>query len=121
MCIRDSPGLTRGLSLVGSIAGFLVTIPLYTGFDSKTAAMQFVEKTSWIEAFNVNYHLGIDGISLWFVLLTAFITIIVVLAGWEVITSRVSQYTVSYTHLDVYKRQRQDLGQHAGLRHQRLR
>ncbi|WP_313622226.1 NADH-quinone oxidoreductase subunit M [Achromobacter sp.] len=92
----DRPGLTRGLSLVGSIAGFLVTIPLYTNFDSSTAAMQFVEKTSWIEAFNVNYHLGVDGISLWFVLLTAFITIIVVLAGWEVITSRVSQYMAAF-------------------------
>ncbi|AMG47812.1 NADH-quinone oxidoreductase subunit M [Achromobacter ruhlandii] len=92
----DRPGLTRGLSLIGSIAGFLVTIPLYTGFDSKTAAMQFVEKTSWIDAFNVNYHLGVDGISLWFVLLTAFITIIVVLAGWEVITSRVSQYMAAF-------------------------
>ena len=92
----DRPGLTRGLSLVGAIAGFLVTIPLYTGFDSTTAKMQFVEKTSWIEAFNVNYHLGIDGISMWFVLLTAFITIIVVLAGWEVITSRVSQYMAAF-------------------------
>ncbi|KQZ99026.1 NADH-quinone oxidoreductase subunit M [Achromobacter sp. Root565] len=92
----DRPGLTRGLSLVGSIAGFLVTIPLYTGFDSSTAAMQFVEKASWIEAFNVNYHLGIDGISMWFVLLTAFITIIVVLAGWEVITSRVAQYMAAF-------------------------
>jgi NADH-quinone oxidoreductase subunit M len=92
----DRPGLTRGLSLIGSIAGFLVTIPLYTGFDSSTAAMQFVEKASWIEAFNVNYHLGIDGISMWFVLLTAFITIIVVLAGWEVITSRVAQYMAAF-------------------------
>ncbi len=92
----DRPGLTRGLSLVGAFAGFIVTIPLYTGFDSSTAAMQFVEKASWIEAFNVNYHLGIDGISLWFVLLTAFITIIVVLAGWEVITSRVAQYMAAF-------------------------
>ncbi|WP_447918348.1 NADH-quinone oxidoreductase subunit M [Achromobacter aegrifaciens] len=92
----DRPGLTRGLSLVGAIAGFLVTIPLYIGFDSSTAAMQFVEKASWIEAFNVNYHLGIDGISMWFVLLTAFITIIVVLAGWEVITSRVAQYMAAF-------------------------
>jgi len=92
----DRPGLTRGLSLVGAFAGFLVTIPLYTGFDNTTAAMQFVEKASGIEAFNVNYHLGIDGISLWFVLLTAFITIIVVLAGWEVITSRVSQYMAAF-------------------------
>ncbi|MFD4839481.1 NADH-quinone oxidoreductase subunit M [Achromobacter sp. NPDC058515] len=92
----DRPGLTRGLSLVGAIVGFLVTIPLYTSFDSSTAAMQFVEKAPWIEAFNVNYHLGIDGISMWFVLLTAFITIIVVLAGWEVITSRVAQYMAAF-------------------------
>ncbi|OZI46382.1 NADH-quinone oxidoreductase subunit M [Bordetella genomosp. 5] len=92
----DRPGLTRGLSLIGSIAGFLVTIPVYTGFDKTTAAMQFVEKASWIEAFNVNYHLGVDGISVWFVLLTAFITIIVVVAGWEVITSRVSQYMAAF-------------------------
>lgn len=92
----DRPGLTRGLSLAGAVAGFLVTIPLYTGFDNTTAAMQFVEKASWIEAFNVNYHLGIDGISLWFVLLTAFITVVVVLAGWEVITSRVAQYMAAF-------------------------
>ncbi len=92
----DRPGLTRMLSLVGSIAGFLVTLPLYTGFDETTADMQFVEKTSWIESFAVNYHLGIDGISIWFVLLTAFITIIVVLAGWQVITSRVAQYMASF-------------------------
>jgi NADH-quinone oxidoreductase subunit M len=92
----ERPGLTRGLSLIGAIAGFLVTIPLYTGFDSSTAAMQFVEKASWIEAFNVNYHLGIDGISMWFVLLTAFITIIVVLAGWEVIKSRAAQYMAAF-------------------------
>src|SRR5690606_37099947 len=79
----DRPGLTRWLSLIGAVAGFLVTIPLYTGFDPTTAQMQFVEKVSWIETFSVFYHLGIDGISLWFVLLTAFITIIVVVAGWE--------------------------------------
>ncbi len=92
----DRPGATRMLSLIGSVLGFLVTIPLYTGFDSSTADMQFVEKTPWIETFAVNYHLGIDGISLWFVLLTAFITVIVVLAGWEVITSRVSQYMAAF-------------------------
>ena len=84
------------MSLIGALAGFLVTIPLYTGFDAGTAQMQFVEKASWIEAFNVNYHLGIDGISLWFVLLTAFITIIVVGAGWQVITSRVAQYMAAF-------------------------
>jgi NADH-quinone oxidoreductase subunit M len=92
----DNPGPARAVSLVGAIAGFLVTVPLYMGFNPATADMQFVEKTSWIETFAVNYHLGVDGISLWFVLLTAFITIIVVLAGWEVITSRVSQYMAAF-------------------------
>jgi len=92
----DHPGPTRVLSLVGSVLGLLVTIPLYTGFKADTAEMQFVEKTPWIETFAVNYHLGIDGISLWFILLTAFITVIVVLAGWEVITSRISQYMAAF-------------------------
>jgi NADH-quinone oxidoreductase subunit M len=63
-----------------------------TGFANGTAAMQFVEKVSWIARFNVHYHLGVDGLSMWFVPLTAFITVIVVLAGWEVITDRVAQY-----------------------------
>ncbi len=90
---RDSnPTVARVLALIGAITGFLVTLPLYTGFDASTAQMQFVEKASWIAEYGVSYYLGVDGISLWFVLLTAFITIIVVLAGWEVITSRVAQY-----------------------------
>ncbi|CAM3909010.1 NADH-quinone oxidoreductase subunit M [Bordetella bronchialis] len=89
-------GLTLWLSLIGAVAGLLVTIPLYTGFDPSTANMQFVENVPWISTFNVNYHLGVDGISLWFVLLTAFITVIVVLAGWEVITSRLAQYMAAF-------------------------
>lgn len=94
---RDSkPGFTRVLSLVGSLAGLLVTIPLYTGFNPNTADMQFVEKAPWIESFAINYSLGIDGISLWFVLLTAFITVIVVIAGWEIITSRIAQYMAAF-------------------------
>ncbi|HWK61171.1 MAG TPA: NADH-quinone oxidoreductase subunit M [Eoetvoesiella sp.] len=92
----DRPGLTRWLSLIGSVLGFLVTLPLYTGFRYDTADMQFVENVPWIETFAVNYHLGIDGISMWFVLLTAFFTIVVVLAGWEVITKRVAQYMASF-------------------------
>ena len=90
---RDqNAGVVRGIALVGAIVSFLVTIPLITGFDTGTAAMQFVEKTSWIERFNVYYHLGVDGLSVWFVLLTAFITVVVVIAAWEVITERVAQY-----------------------------
>ena len=84
------------LALLAAIASFAVTVPLITGFDVTTAAMQFVEKAEWIERFNVNYHLGVDGISVWFVLLTAFITIIVVIAVWEVITERVNLYMGSF-------------------------
>ena len=88
----NNPGTVRGISLVGSLASFLVTLPLVQQFDNAAHGMQFVEKFSWIETFNIFYSLGIDGISLWFIPLTAFITVIVVIAGWEVITTRVSQY-----------------------------
>ena len=82
----------RWLALVGALASFLVTIPLYSGFQLGTPAMQFVEKAPWIERFSVMYHLGVDGISLWFVLLTAFINLVVIIAGWQAITRRVNQY-----------------------------
>ena len=88
---RDAPA-QRWLALTGAITGFLVTIPLWTGFDTHTAAMQFEEFVPWIEQFNINYHLGIDGISMLFVLLNSFVTITVVIAGWTVIESRVAQY-----------------------------
>ena len=88
----DQAKAVRWLALIGAIASFLVTLPLLGGFDSGTAAMQVVENYAWIERFNIRYHLGVDGISVWFVLLTAFITIIVVIAAWEVITDRVNQY-----------------------------
>jgi NADH-quinone oxidoreductase subunit M len=92
----DRAVLTRYLALIGALISFFVTIPLYAGFDNTTAAMQFVEKASWIQAFAVNYHLGVDGISLWFVLLTGFVTVIVVLAGFEVIKSRIAQYMAAF-------------------------
>ena len=90
---RDDQAKTvRWIALIGAVVSFAVTLPLYQGFQLGTSAIQFVEKASWIERFNVNYTLGVDGISLWFVLLTAFINVIVVIAGWEVITERVNQY-----------------------------
>jgi len=89
---EENAGTVRWIALAGALLSFLVTIPLITGFDAGTAAMQFQENLAWIERFNVRYHLGVDGISVWFVLLTAFITIIVVIAGWEVITERAHQY-----------------------------
>jgi len=88
----NNPGMARGLALIGAVASFLVTIPLITGFDTTQVAMQFQENLPWIARFNVRYHLGVDGISVWFVLLTAFITIVVVVAGWESVTDRVHQY-----------------------------
>jgi len=86
----------RGVSLLGAIVGFLVTIPLVTGFRTGTSAMQFVELSPWIPRFNVNYHLGVDGISVLFILLNSFITVLVVIAGWEVIRSRVAQYMAAF-------------------------
>jgi len=88
----DQARVVRWLALVGALIGLAVTLPLYGGFDNGTAAAQFVEKALWIERFNVHYHLGLDGISFWFVPLTAFITVIVVIASWESITERVNQY-----------------------------
>jgi NADH-quinone oxidoreductase subunit M len=84
--------LQRWVALVGAILGFLVTIPLYTGFDLQNPGFQFEEKGVWIERFNIYYHLGVDGISVLFVLLNSFITILVVIAGWSVIDNRVGQY-----------------------------
>ena len=89
---NDLANVVRWIALIGALVSLAVTIPLYDGFQLGTAAMQFVEKSAWIDRFHVHYHLGVDGISLWLVLLTAFITVIVVLAGWEVITERVNQY-----------------------------
>ncbi|MES2069374.1 MAG: NADH-quinone oxidoreductase subunit M [Pseudomonadota bacterium] len=88
----DNPGLVRWVSLIGSIASFVVTLPLLQYFDNSAHGMQFVEKGAWIERFNIFYSLGIDGISLWLILLTAFITVIVVISAWEVIEKQVAQY-----------------------------
>jgi NADH-quinone oxidoreductase subunit M len=92
----DQARMVRWIALIGALAGLAVTLPLYSGFDTTTSAMQFVEKAPWIDRFNVSYHLGIDGISFWFVLLTAFINVIVVIASWESITERVNQYMAAF-------------------------
>jgi len=89
-------GLARILALLGAVAGFLISIPLYTGFNLMTADMQFVEMAPWIETFKVSYHLGVDGISVLFILLTSFTTVLVVLAGWKVIEKRVAQYMAAF-------------------------
>ncbi|MFH2139324.1 MAG: NADH-quinone oxidoreductase subunit M [Pseudomonadota bacterium] len=88
--------LARIIALVGAVLGLLVTIPLYTGFDRMTSAMQFVEMKNWITQFNIHYHLGVDGISMLLILLNAFFTVIVVIAGWKVIEKRVAQYMACF-------------------------
>ena len=91
-----SEAMQRSVALGGAVLGFLVTIPLYTGFDASTSAMQFVELKPWIERFGIQYHLGVDGISVLFILLNSFITVLIVIAGWTVIQTRVSQYFASF-------------------------
>jgi NADH-quinone oxidoreductase subunit M len=86
----------RRLALIFSIVTFVLSLGLFTGFDTSTADMQFVEKFSWIDAYNINYHLGVDGISMPLIILTTFITILVILAGWEVIKDRPAQYMAAF-------------------------
>ncbi len=86
----------RMIALVGSVLGFLVAIPLYTGFNALQGGMQFTEMIPWVERFHVNYHLGVDGISLWLVLLNCFTTPLVVIAGWKVIEKKVAQYMAAF-------------------------
>ena len=92
---RDA-AIVRWIALLGALAGFLVTIPLYTHFDVSIGAMQFVELKEWIPRFDIHYHLGVDGISVLFILLNSFITVLVVWAGWEVVTTRVAQYMAAF-------------------------
>jgi NADH-quinone oxidoreductase subunit M len=92
-------GAARVIALVGAVLGFIVTIPLYLGFDATARGFQFIELKPWIEAFRVNYHLGIDGISLLLILLNSFTTILVVVAGWQVIQERVAQYMAAFLFL----------------------
>ncbi|KAF0812607.1 NADH-quinone oxidoreductase subunit M [Andreprevotia sp. IGB-42] len=88
--------IARWIAVIGALASFLVTIPLYTGFDVLNGGMQFVELKPWIKTFNINYHLGVDGISVWFLLLNSFTTLLVVLAGWEVIQKRAAHYLAAF-------------------------
>jgi NADH-quinone oxidoreductase subunit M len=91
--------LSKLIALVGAVLGFAVTLPLYTGYNPQLSGFQFEERAPWIESFNVYYHLGIDGISLLLILLNSFTTVLVVIAGWEVIKERVAQYLAAFLFL----------------------
>jgi NADH-quinone oxidoreductase subunit M len=98
LVIRDDrdAGQARWIALIGAVAGFLVTLPLWLHFDTTTAAMQFTEHHEWIPRFDINYDLGVDGISMLFILLNSFVTVLVVWAGWVVIKQRVAQYMAAF-------------------------
>lgn len=92
----QQPDNTRWIALFGAIISFAVTLPLYTHFNFADGGFQFQEGFSWIPAFNINYHLGVDGIAVPLILLTSFTTVIVIIAAWEVITKRVAQYMACF-------------------------
>ena len=94
--LNGDNGFTRPLSLIVSLVTLFLSAGLYTGFDMTTHDMQFVEHIPWIATFGIHYSLGIDGFSMPLIILTAFSTVIVVVAGWEVIQDRVSQYMAAF-------------------------
>lgn len=92
---RNAPAV-RAFSLAAALLSFVLTLPLYFNFDSTSAALQFQEKLPWIQALGASYALGVDGLSVWFVILTSLITVFVVVAAWEVIAQRVAQYMAAF-------------------------
>jgi len=92
---RDAAA-ARWIALAGALAGFIVTLPLWLHFDGSTSNMQFVERSEWIPRFDIHYLLGVDGISMLFVLLNSLMTLFVVWSAWEVIQTRVAQYMAAF-------------------------
>ena len=85
-----------------SLATFVISLLLWLNFDPTTSDFQFVEKVAWLPAFNISYHMGIDGISLFFVILSTFLTPICVLASWKAITVRVKEYMIAFLVLETF-------------------
>ena len=96
LALGDRGALTRNVALLVSIVAFVASVPLFTQFDAGTAAMQFSERVEWIAAWNVWYHLGVDGFSMPLIVLTTFMTVIVVIAGRGMIKRRESQYLAAF-------------------------
>jgi len=95
-----APETARRIALAASLLTFLFSIPLYAGFDTATHAMQFVERGTWIAAFSIEYYLGVDGISMPLILLTTFTTVLVIIAGWQVITEKPAHYMSAFLILE---------------------
>jgi NADH-quinone oxidoreductase subunit M len=101
---RGSPELVarnaRNIALWTSLITFVLSLALWTGFDPDVSDFQFVEKARWIPAFGITYHMGVDGISMFFVLLSTLLTPICILASWEAIETRVKEYMISFLALE---------------------
>ena len=100
LMLSDRLVLARWVALLASVATFILSLPLWTHFDITTAAMQFTEWRYWIPTFNATYHLGVDGISMPLMILTTFITPLVVIAGWTVIEKKQNQYLAAFLILE---------------------
>jgi NADH-quinone oxidoreductase subunit M len=97
---KENAGALRVVAFLFSLIEFLISLPLFFGFDATTATMQFVEDWWWVEAYGISYKLGIDGISLFLVLLTTFLTVLCILSSWKAITFRVKEYMISFLFLE---------------------
>ena len=99
-CNKENARAIKMTALLTTLLNFVFSLRLYFNFDAGTAEMQFSEKVAWIDRFGINYHVGIDGISLFLVLLTTFLTTICILASWN-ITKRLKEYMISMLFLEV--------------------
>lgn len=96
LMMRQQPNLAKQFALWSSVLVFILSLGLYTGFDNSTAQMQFVEQASWISAFNIQYFLGVDGLSMPLVILTTFTTVLAVWSAFDCIKERVEQYMAAF-------------------------
>lgn len=95
-----APGIAKKIALAASVLTFMLSLPLYLQFDQSAHAMQFVERGQWIPMFSIEYFIGVDGISMPLILLTTFITVVVIIAGWEVITYKAAHYMAAFLILE---------------------
>ena len=97
---KENARAIRWVALVFAFVEFIFSLPLFFAFNSKTAAMQFVEDFWWVQSYGISYKLGVDGISLLLVLLTTFLTILCILCSWTAITFRVKEFMISFLFLE---------------------
>jgi NADH-quinone oxidoreductase subunit M len=98
--VKDDSKSAKQIALLTSVATFLISLGVWTGFDTTTSDFQFLEKAEWLPGVGVNYHMGIDGISMLFVLLSTLLTPVCILSAWEAVTKRAKEYMISFLILE---------------------